>query len=116
MADDFDDTAEKEIHNMLLHKAQRLKARRQQRWNADFGMIASLSGVIIVPILLGIFCGGWLDEYFPQRFSWRLSLLFLGFVWGLANAYYWLKYEEAKIEKNEQRTAESLKRGEKNER
>ena len=38
MADDFDDTAEKEIHNTLLYKAQQLKVRRQQRWSADFGM------------------------------------------------------------------------------
>ena len=36
MADDFDDTAEKEIRNTLLHKAQQLKVRRQQRWSADF--------------------------------------------------------------------------------
>ena len=116
MADDFDDTAEKEIHDTLMHKAQQLKARRQQRRNANFGMIASLGGVIIVPILLGVFGGGWLDEHFPVDFSWRLSLLFLGFVWGMANAYYWIKNEEAKIEKNEQRSAEALKQGEKNER
>lgn len=116
MADDFDDTAEKEIHNTLMRKARQLKTRKQQRWNADFGMIASLGGVIIVPILLGVFGGGWLDEHFPVYFSWRLSLLFFGFVWGLVNAYYWLKNEEAKIEKNEQKTIEVLKQGEKNER
>ncbi len=114
MADDFDDTAEKEIRNTLIKKAQQLKARRQQHWSANFGMIASLGGVIIVPILLGVFSGGWLDTHYPATFSWRLSLLFFGFVWGLANAYYWLKNEESKIEKNEQRTAESLKQGEKN--
>ncbi|MCI5634309.1 MAG: AtpZ/AtpI family protein [Alphaproteobacteria bacterium] len=114
MADDFDDTAAKEICNTLIKKAQQLKTRRQQHWNANFGMIASLGGVIIVPIVLGVFCGGWLDEHFPADFSWRLSLLFLGFVWGLVNACYWIKNEEAKIEKNEQRTAESLKQGEKN--
>ena len=103
MADDFDDTAEKEIHNTLLYKAQQLKVRRQQRWSADFGMIASLGGVIIVPILLGVFGGGWLDAHFPVDFSWRLSLLFLGFIWGLINAYYWLKIEDEKIRHNEKK-------------
>lgn len=103
MADDFDDTAEKEIHDTLLYKAQQLKVRRQQRWIADFGMIASLGGVIIVPILLGVFGGGWLDVHFPVDFSWRLSLLFLGFVWGLINAYYWLKIEDEKIRRNEKK-------------
>ena len=103
MADDFDDTAEKEIHDTLLYKAQQLKVRRQQRWSADFGMIASLGGVIIVPILLGVFGGGWLDTHFPVDFSWRLSLLFLGFIWGLINAYYWLKIEDEKIRRNEKK-------------
>ena len=115
MADDFDDTAEKEIRNTLLHKAQQLKVRRQQRWSADFGMIASLGGVIIVPILLGVFGGGWLDTHFPVDFSWRLSLLFLGLVWGLINAYYWLKIEDEKIRRNEKKQKD-LTREKENER
>lgn len=115
MSDDFDDTAEKEIRNALVRKAQQLKMRRRQRWNADFGMIASLGGVIIVPILLGVFGGGWLDKHFPLDFSWRLSLLFLGLLWGFVNGYYWLKIENAKIEHSEQRAKQELQKDEKNE-
>ena len=96
-------------------QAQQLKMRRRQRWSADFGMIASLGGVIIVPILLGVFGGGWLDEHFPLDFSWRLSLLFLGLLWGLVNGYYWLKFENAKIEHSEQRANQELQKDEKNE-
>lgn len=82
----------------LLHKAELLKERPYRRWSSNFGMIASLGGVIIVPILLGIWCGGILDMQYPQRFSWRLSLLFIGFAWGLFNAYMWIKIEDNKIE------------------
>lgn len=87
-----------------------MKRRYQRRWSSNFGMIASLGGVIIVPIILGIIGGGYLDEKFPQRFSWRLSLLFLGFVWGVVNAYFWIKIEDQKIAKMEQRISEKIKR------
>ena len=39
MSDDFDDTAEKEIRNALVRKAQQLKMCRRQRWSADFGIV-----------------------------------------------------------------------------
>ena len=90
---------EEKINETLLHKAELIQQRPLRRWNANFGMIASLGGVIIVPLLLGILGGGWLDEHYPQRFSWRLSCLVLGFVWGFANAYFWIVTENKKIER-----------------
>lgn len=96
---DYEPLNEKKICCRLIDKAERIKHRPCRRWNAEFGKIASLGGVIIIPILLGIFSGGWLDENWPQRFSWRLSLLFLGFVWGMFNAYLWMKAEYDKIKK-----------------
>ena len=98
---DFETPHDKKIRDNLICKAEQIKRRPYRKWNTQFGMIASLGGVIIIPILLGIWSGGWLDEHLPQRFSWRLSLLFVGFVWGAFNAYWWLKIEEAKIKKLE---------------
>ncbi|MBR1600645.1 MAG: AtpZ/AtpI family protein [Alphaproteobacteria bacterium] len=94
---DFELPHEKKICDNLVYKAEQIKHRPYRRWNSEFGMIASLGGVIIIPILLGIWIGGYLDENLPQRFSWRLSLLFVGAVWGAFNAYWWLKIEEDKI-------------------
>ena len=90
---------ERQIKDELMRKAELLKRRSDRTWRANFGMIASLGGVIIVPILLGLFSGSYLDEVLPQRFSWQLSLLFVGFVWGFFNAYLWIKVENEKIEK-----------------
>jgi predicted F0F1-ATPase subunit len=90
---------EQEINEMLLHKAELLKIRSERHWSSNFGMIASLGGVIITPLLLGILGGGWLDENYPQHFSWRLSGLFLGFLWGGINAYFWIIVENKKIER-----------------
>ena len=96
---EFEKAQNEKIRDELLRKAEQMKLRPQQKWSGSFGMIASLGGVIIVPILLGIWCGEYLDEHLPQRFSWRLSLLFLGFAWGILNAYMWIKAENVKIAK-----------------
>ncbi len=85
------------INRTLSHKVEQLENRPYRHWSSNFGMIASLGGVIIMPILLGLWGGGYLDEYYPQHFSWRLSGLFLGFFWGIMNAYFWIKIEERKI-------------------
>ena len=97
---DFDNLHNQETREKLLHKAELLKNRETRYISSNFGMIASLGGVIIVPILICLWLGGYLDEHLPQRFSWRLSLLFLGFFWGALNAYWWIKNEDRKILQN----------------
>ena len=111
---DFETPSGKKICDNLVCKAEQIKRRPYRRWSSEFGMIASLGGVIIIPILLGILGGGYLDEKLPQHFSWRLSLLFVGFAWGMFNAYCWLKIEDEKIKKLENDGMN--KQGEKNER
>ena len=96
---DLNTSHERQIKDELMRKAELLKKRSDRAWRANFGMIASLGGVIIVPILLGLFAGSYLDKVLPQRFSWQLSLLFIGFVWGFFNAYLWIKVENEKIER-----------------
>jgi len=96
---EFHTAREREVKEELMRKAELLKKRSDRTWRTNFGMIASLGGVIIVPILLGLFAGSYLDEVIPQRFSWQLSLLFVGFAWGFFNAYLWIKVENEKIEK-----------------
>ena len=94
---DFDNTHENKVKNQLIQKAELMKKRPYRRWSANFGMIASLGGVIIVPILLCLWFGSYLDGVFSQHFSWRLSFLFIGFIWGFVNAYFWIKLENDKI-------------------
>ena len=89
---------EEDISQNLIHKAEMLQNRPNRRWHSNFGMIASLGGVIIMPILLCLWGGTYLDVHYPQHFSWRLSGIFLGFIWGLTNAYLWIKTENRKIE------------------
>ncbi len=109
---DFDDTNEREIQKTLNKKIKQMQMRKKQTWGANFGMIASLGGVMVMPILLGIWLGGYLDEVYPIGFSWRLILLFVGFVWGMANGYFWIKIEEEKISRKEKRLQKELQNGE----
>jgi len=92
---------DKEERDKLIYKAELMKKRRNSTFNTEFGMIASLGGVIITPMFLGILGGSYLDDTYPQQFSWRLIFLFLGIVWGCINAYFWIAAEEKKIAKLE---------------
>lgn len=95
---EFDENNEKVMRENLVRKAVMLKMRRNQHWSGNFGLITALGGVIILPIVIGILTGTYLDNHFPITFSWKLSLIFCGFVWGMANAYFWIKTEIAKSE------------------
>ena len=110
---EFEKTQNEKVRDELVYKASLLKKRPDRHWHSNFGMIASLGGVIIIPILLGIWLGGYLDEVLPQRFSWRLSLLFVGFVWGAFNAYMWVATENRKITELDAEM-DALKKGDKN--
>jgi len=105
---EFKDKNAEEITTHLARKAVMLQIKPEQRISAGFGQIAALGGVIIIPILLGIWGGTFLDEHYPVSFSWRLSLIFCGFVWGMVNAYFWIKIENEKIVASERRLKEQV--------
>ncbi|MBR3675847.1 MAG: hypothetical protein IKN71_01775 [Alphaproteobacteria bacterium] len=106
---EFEKSQNTKVRDELVYKAEMMKVRPNRHWKTNFGMIASLGGVIILPILLGIWCGGYLDSVIPQRFSWRLSLLFVGFAWGVFNAYMWIKIENDKIAEMDTKSVEIKK-------
>lgn len=77
-------------------KAERkLKARRQRGHRIWFGlgMFGLVGWAVAVPTILGIAAGIWLDRNVPSRFSWTLTLLFVGVALGCLNAWYWVQRE-----------------------
>ncbi len=72
--------------------SRRQKAERERRplwfW---LGMVGMVGWQVALPALLGAFLGRWLDERFPQTFSWTLTLLFLGLAIGCYNAWQWIR-------------------------
>ena len=85
-----------DVTEEIGRKAERkLKARGQQGRRLWFGlgMFGLVGWAVAVPTVLGIAAGVWLDRHLPSRFSWTLTLLFIGVVLGCMNAWYWVKRE-----------------------
>ena len=74
---------------------RKLKARSEGRKDLWFGlgMFGLVGWSIVVPTLLGVMLGVWLDERFAGEISWTLTLLFLGLILGCITAWYWIKGE-----------------------
>ncbi len=75
-------------------EARRITARKEKDHSLLFGL--SIFGIVgwsvVVPTLIGIALGIWLDSRWPSRFSWTLMLLFGGLILGCLNAWYWVSH------------------------
>ena len=74
---------------------RRLKARRSGHRSVWFGMgmFGLVGWTVAVYTVLGIALGSWIDKARPSPVSWTLTLLFIGLVAGLLNAWYWIRKE-----------------------
>src|SRR3546814_16582459 len=78
-----------------LQHAVRLRHARRQRWAREgerslaqnLALIGALGWTIVVPTLIGVFVGRWLDARFASPPFWTLSLLVLGLGAGCAMAW-----------------------------
>lgn len=73
---------------------RRISARREKNHTLLSGL--SILGIVgwsvVIPTLIGIALGIWLDGRWPSRFSWTLMLLFGGLICGCLNAWYWVSH------------------------
>ncbi len=74
---------------------RKLKARREERPKVWFGlgMFGLVGWSVAIPTLIGVALGLWIDSTWPSRYSWTLTLLFLGIIVGCLNAWYWVQRE-----------------------
>lgn len=86
----------RDITTEIGRKAERKEKARSERGRGvwfGLGMFGLVGWAVAVPTLLGIMLGLWLDSQLPTRFSWTLTLLFIGVVLGCINAWYWVHRE-----------------------
>ena len=76
--------------------ALKLKARSEGPpgvWNG-LGMMGLVGWSVVVPALLGVALGLWLDDRHPSPHSWALALLMAGLTLGCMNAWHWVARED----------------------
>ena len=64
------------------------------------GMLGIVGWSVVIPALLGALLGRWLDQTYPESFSWTVTLLMTGVFMGSTIAWNWLEKEQGKITKN----------------
>ena len=80
-------------------KAIRLRGQRRQRWLREgepsvgrrLAQIGVLGWIIVVPTLLGVFLGRWLDQRLGTGMFWTAPLLMLGLALGCWSAWKWMQ-------------------------
>ena len=76
-------------------KANRKHRARQSRKRVwfGFGLFGMVGWAVVIPSLLGIAIGVWIDRHFPGQYSWTLMFLAIGVGLGCLNAWYWITKE-----------------------
>lgn len=64
------------------------------------GMMGMVGWSVAVPALLGAALGIWLDNIYPQSFSWTLTFLTIGISTGSIIAWSWVQKEDKEVHKN----------------
>jgi ATP synthase protein I len=82
-----------------------LRARREKNQSIwfGFGMFGVIGWSIVVPTLLGIFLGLWIDRTWPNQFSWTLMLMLAGLLVGCLNAWNWVNSESGMRRRKKER-------------
>jgi len=89
-------------------EARKLKARRQQHkalW-LGFSVTGLIGWGVVVPSLLGLAAGIWIDAHYPRMHCWTLMLLRLGIFVGCLNAWYWISRELDAIRRDQEEQPE----------
>jgi len=83
---------EKTVNEKARRKFKAQQEGKQSPW-FGLGMFGLIGWSIVLPTIMGIALGSWIDGAWPSRVSWKLTLLFLGVATGCANAWYWIQKE-----------------------
>ena len=76
---------------------RKLKAQRNASKELWFGLglMGLIGWAVVVPLLLGVALGLWLDTHYPsQQHHWTLALLVAGLMIGCFNAWLWIAKED----------------------
>jgi len=90
------DKKEKDLPGTVGKKAsRRIKARRDRDRSVWFGlgMFGMVGWTVAITTVIGVALGMWIDRTWASPYSWTLTLLLIGLMIGILNAWYWVSKE-----------------------
>jgi ATP synthase protein I len=79
-------------------KRLRGKERKKRSLWYGLGLFGLVGWAVMIPTLIGIALGVWIDARWPGGISWTLTCMLIGVAAGCLNAWYWVSKERQKIE------------------
>ena len=70
------------------------------------GMMGVIGWSIVIPTLLCIALGIWIDHHHPGNHSWTLTLMSIGLTIGCYTAWHWMPKEYKEIHDNQENNDE----------
>lgn len=82
------DSVERMIREVDAKERRILEARERKDgfWDS-LSLLGVVGWSVTLPTLAGVVAGVWLDDRYPHRFSWALTLMFAGLLFGCVNAW-----------------------------
>lgn len=99
-----------EFSRQIGAKANRMiRAKRNEKRSIWFGfsMFGLVGWSVMIPTVLGILLGLWIDKHHPGQYSWTLTFLLIGLIIGILNAGYWVEKEKKEIERESDKSNET---------
>jgi len=86
------------IKEVGVQKARVLRGREESSpnlWRA-VAMSGTIGWAVVLPTLLGVAVGTWIDHRWRSQYSWTLMLLFAGLITGCVHAWIRINREKEK--------------------
>lgn len=89
-ARDREDELEDEFETRVQRQCARIEKGRREKGESFWryvGLIGAVGWSVVVPMVLGVLLGLWLDRKFASGFKWTLGLMVFGLFVGCLNAW-----------------------------
>ena len=83
------------IRDVAERQRRMLRARgeRHTNWRA-ISILGVIGWSVVLPTLAGVALGVWIDQRWPSRIPWTVTLLMLGLVVGCVSAWYRIREDK----------------------
>lgn len=96
----------KEAYHMQVRLKEERKIRKLKQGKrnalAGFGLFGLVGWSVVIPTVIGLIIGIYIDKHHPSRYSWSLMFLVLGVCVGCLQAWYWVQRERERIERDKE--------------